>query len=421
MTHLLNSNGSLVYEYSYDAWGRLRNPASRDVYAPGNEPTLFLDRGYTGHEHLPLFGLINKNARLYDPTVGRFLSPDPYIQSLDFTQSFNRYGYCLNNPLVYTDKDGEFWHIVIGAAVGGVTNWLTNGAKFNWKGLGYFGVGAAAGAAGGWAGGAVSGVLGTASTFGEALANEVASGGTAGFSSGSIGGAGNAWIGGASFGKGLQAGLISGGFGALGGLSSGIRYQRQNYIFQNGLSDLGVDAGDAVPAIDQFLSDAQKAWFKDAPMNNIKDFTVENVPINTQNIMDATSSPAVTRALQKAGVLTGNSLVYFNKNLAFSSAKQLYFTMGHEFVHVSQIAVLAGESMSLLQTIISFNGNTAHFTRDLLEFHAYSYQHSVGGTSIVSFAPSLVREMANQWSSYFNKLGYSNFGWTKTANFIYPF
>ena len=102
-------------ELSYDPWGRLRNPATQQVYAVGSEPTLFLGRGYTGHEHLTAFGLINMNARLYDPAVGRFLSPDPYVQMPDFTQNFNRYSYCLNNPLIYTDPDGEIvWWIIYG-------------------------------------------------------------------------------------------------------------------------------------------------------------------------------------------------------------------------------------------------------------------------------------------------------------------
>ena len=48
-------------ELSYDAWGRLRNPATQTVYAQGSEPALFLGRGYTGNEHLPWFGLINMN------------------------------------------------------------------------------------------------------------------------------------------------------------------------------------------------------------------------------------------------------------------------------------------------------------------------------------------------------------------------
>ena len=39
---------------------------------------------------------------------GRMLSPDNYVQFPDYSQNFNRYSYCLNNPLVYTDPGGEF-------------------------------------------------------------------------------------------------------------------------------------------------------------------------------------------------------------------------------------------------------------------------------------------------------------------------
>ena len=62
-----------------------------------------------GHEHLQWCGLINMNARLYDPMVARFLSPDPVVQAPDNTQSLNRYSYCLNNPLKYVDKSGCIW------------------------------------------------------------------------------------------------------------------------------------------------------------------------------------------------------------------------------------------------------------------------------------------------------------------------
>ncbi len=47
------------------------------------------------------------NARLYDPVLGRMLSPDNYIQAADNTQSYNRYSYCWNNPLKYTDPSGN--------------------------------------------------------------------------------------------------------------------------------------------------------------------------------------------------------------------------------------------------------------------------------------------------------------------------
>jgi hypothetical protein len=46
------------------------------------------------------------NGRVYDPIIGRFLSPDPVIQAPDFTQNYNSYSYCLNNPLKYIDPNG---------------------------------------------------------------------------------------------------------------------------------------------------------------------------------------------------------------------------------------------------------------------------------------------------------------------------
>ena len=87
------------------------------------------------------------NARLYDPTLGRFLSPDPYVQAPDFTQSFNRYSYVFNNPLRYVDVSGEYtgWDDVIAILIGGLSNWLENGCKFTWEGLCYFAIGAASG------------------------------------------------------------------------------------------------------------------------------------------------------------------------------------------------------------------------------------------------------------------------------------
>ncbi len=50
------------------------------------------------------------NGRLYDPVVGRFLSADPVVQDPSFTQSLNRYSYCLNNPLKFTDPTGNKWN-----------------------------------------------------------------------------------------------------------------------------------------------------------------------------------------------------------------------------------------------------------------------------------------------------------------------
>ena len=42
-----------------------------------------------------------------EKSVQWFLSPDPYVQAPGFSQAYNRYSYCRNNPLIYTDPDGE--------------------------------------------------------------------------------------------------------------------------------------------------------------------------------------------------------------------------------------------------------------------------------------------------------------------------
>ena len=107
ITHITDAAGAnIIAQYRYDPWGRLVDPSTGTPYAPGNEPTLFLGRGFTSHEHLTKLGIIYANARLYDPLLGRFLSPDPYVQDPDFSQNYNRYSYCLNNPLKYTDESG---------------------------------------------------------------------------------------------------------------------------------------------------------------------------------------------------------------------------------------------------------------------------------------------------------------------------
>ncbi len=72
---------------------------------------MFFDRGYTGHEHLQDVGLINMNARLYNPNLHRFLEADNFIQDPYNTQNYNRYGYCVNNPLKYTDVTGNVFNI----------------------------------------------------------------------------------------------------------------------------------------------------------------------------------------------------------------------------------------------------------------------------------------------------------------------
>lgn len=102
---LTNEAGTVLERYAYNPWGQRRNPANW-TEADGRTRWI-LNRGYTGHEHLDAFRIINMNGRVYDPHTAQFFSPDPYISSPGDWLSYNRYAYCLNNPFKYTDPTGE--------------------------------------------------------------------------------------------------------------------------------------------------------------------------------------------------------------------------------------------------------------------------------------------------------------------------
>ena len=73
-------------------------------------------------------GLIHMNGRLYDPLLRRFLNADENIQDPYNTQNYNKYGYVLNNPMMYNDPSGEFIWFVVGAIIGAyITGAQANG------------------------------------------------------------------------------------------------------------------------------------------------------------------------------------------------------------------------------------------------------------------------------------------------------
>jgi len=143
---VMDEDKNIVQQTHFDPWG------NRMSYTSWNTPQLQTSfpfyRGFTGHEHYDFFNIINANARLYDPAIGRFFSPDPFVQAPDFTQNYNRYSYCLNNPVMYSDKNGEFWHIIAGAVIGGGVNLFMNWDNIDnfLEGVSSFTVGAGTGA-----------------------------------------------------------------------------------------------------------------------------------------------------------------------------------------------------------------------------------------------------------------------------------
>ncbi|KZN68241.1 hypothetical protein N473_07395 [Pseudoalteromonas luteoviolacea CPMOR-1] len=117
--------------------------------------------GYTGHEYDTDLGLNYMQARYYDPVIGRFYSNDPVgYTAKNPVMSFNRYLYVNNNPYKYTDPNGEFFNLAlgaigatVGAISGGVSAYVSSGGDWEATAQGA-GVGAVLGATAGFTGGA---------------------------------------------------------------------------------------------------------------------------------------------------------------------------------------------------------------------------------------------------------------------------
>ncbi|UJS23592.1 RHS repeat domain-containing protein [Thiothrix winogradskyi] len=101
---LTNGSGKVIQRLNYDPFGKRSVTFGMDA-----DQKAWTAQGFTGHEHLDGLGLIDMNARLYDPEIGRFLSADTLIPDAGLMHSYNRHIYVLNNPLKYTDPSGHSW------------------------------------------------------------------------------------------------------------------------------------------------------------------------------------------------------------------------------------------------------------------------------------------------------------------------
>ena len=108
------AGGASLLVQAYDPFGERRKSdwtgmlsASERQTLADNQP-LKTSRGYTGHEHLDRTGFIHMNGRLYDPQLGRFLSPDPVVAAPGSGQSWNSYSFVSNSPLSFVDPGGQF-------------------------------------------------------------------------------------------------------------------------------------------------------------------------------------------------------------------------------------------------------------------------------------------------------------------------
>ena len=86
--------GTVVTRLSYDAFGKRRD-AGTWAGTPGTTTWTTIagvtHQGFTSHEILDNVDLVHMNGRVYDPSIGRFLSADPIVQAPLMSQSLNRY------------------------------------------------------------------------------------------------------------------------------------------------------------------------------------------------------------------------------------------------------------------------------------------------------------------------------------------
>lgn len=419
---ITNDTGAVVEKRLFDAWGLvLKAQNGAGVNLAG---LMFFDRGYTGHEHLQSVGLINMNARLYDPKLHRFLSPDNYIQEPYNTQNYNRYAYCVNNPLKYTDVTGNIFGMVawasaavIGAMIGGGAYIIANiisGQPITLKGflMSSF-IGGISGFASFGVGEAVStiktlvvkiGVQALIHGVNQGMLSGVQGGGFwGGFASGSLSSlASGLWSGGATpngrscYWNGIGEKFAEKGIGTItfGAIMGGVGASLTKGNFWQGAVTGGIVAGlnHFMHQIDQRRTLLQKfhGLDPDAKPNLTDDSTASDYIVNTLNkhvdgledsynlgkkpsfyTSDESSSHGAEHNLS-----TSNKIKLFTKNL--TTNYRLASSLFHEYRHAYQtMTPMLGNILSKYGQL----GPETYYTRSraLMEWDAYNFQINVGG------------------------------------------
>lgn len=93
----VRQDGTVASEMRYEPYGQVR-------WIKG---TVLSDKSYTGQRSESGFGLMDYNARYYDPSIMQFQQPDTLVPDPYNPLDWNRYSYARYNPIKYTDPTGH--------------------------------------------------------------------------------------------------------------------------------------------------------------------------------------------------------------------------------------------------------------------------------------------------------------------------
>ena len=127
---LYDEAGNRIASYTYDAWGNniyKNSTATPDISTADAQWLMNINPfRYRGYYYDTDTGLYYLQSRYYNPIWGRFINADIYISTGQGVLGCNMFAYCNNSPIAKSDKNGEIWNIVIGAAVGGLVGGLVS-------------------------------------------------------------------------------------------------------------------------------------------------------------------------------------------------------------------------------------------------------------------------------------------------------
>ena len=114
VVRILNTSGTTVVAYSYDAWGKCTVTTGASNAIASANPIR-----YRGYYYDTDTGFYYLQSRYYDPAIKRFINADGYINANGDILGFNMYAYCGNNPVMHSDPSGKsiIMTIAIGALI----------------------------------------------------------------------------------------------------------------------------------------------------------------------------------------------------------------------------------------------------------------------------------------------------------------